>query len=267
MPLVKDMMGRMVKVPDFPGRILSLVPSQTELLFDLGLGPRIAGITKFCVHPENARISCTIIGGTKTIHYERLQEIKPDLIIGNKEENEELMIQHLEEKYPIWISDIYDLEDAWTMIHEIGRITNTVEKAQQIVQSAQESLRNIPPVANDNKLRAAYLIWKSPWMGVGRHTFIHSMLEVAGFENALGHLERYPELTDQDLKAINPDVVLLSSEPFPFTEKHHILLKALLPGASIYLVNGEFFSWYGSRLIQAPNYFLSLRKEISWDIW
>jgi len=256
------MMGRHLELPGPPGKIVSLVPSQTELLYDLGLGERIVGVTKFCIYPAHARREARVVGGTKQIHFDRVAALQPDLIIGNKEENEESMIRTLALDYPVWMSDIFHLEDALSMIAELGRITGTTEAARTLSHSIASSFNTLRP-PHGPAPRVAYLIWKDPWMGVGRDTFIDAMLRQAGFVNALSDYTRYPILDPSKLADARPDWILLSSEPYPFRKKHQEALQSLLPGVRALLVNGEYFSWYGSRLLKAPGYFQALRLQMA----
>ena len=250
-----DQMGRSVNVPEFPQRIISIVPSQTELLYDLGLDNEVVGITKFCIHPEDWRKSKTIVGGTKQVHFDLIDELKPDLIIGNKEENEEGFIKQLSEKYPVWMSDVFTLDDALDMIEMIGDITGRSRNAEGIVVDvlvAFEEIKELP-----NKGSVVYLIWNDPIMAVGKSAFINDMLKKAGFDNALSE-HRYPELSIERLIELKPDQLLLSSEPFPFKEKHLAYFSKALPKTKISIVDGGMFSWYGSRLIKSAEYFKGL---------
>jgi ABC-type Fe3+-hydroxamate transport system substrate-binding protein len=236
-----------------PKRIISLVPSQTELLFDLGLDEETIGITKFCVHPEEWFRSKTRVGGTKTINVDKIKELQPDLIIANKEENVKEQIESLSSIAPVWVSDIHNLEGALEMIRTIGRLTNRYEKAEIIAKLIQHRFDSLN-LSTKKKLNTLYLIWRKPWMSIGSDTFIHQMMHIAGLENVCKYLTRYPELTDEEIVKLNPDLVLLSSEPYPFKEKHIDELQQLLPGAKIMLADGEMFSWYGSRLLHTPAY-------------
>ena len=250
---VFDQMNRQVEVPYFPQRIISLVPSQTELLVDLGLSDRIVGVTKFCVHPKGFKEQKAIIGGTKNFHFDKIDALRPDLVIGNKEENYQEGIEQLAASYPVWVSDIYDLEDALRMMKEIGELTGTGEKCRKIVGAISIGFRADYPF----KGTAIYLIWQDPMIVVGKSTFIDQMLLKAGFENLIEE-ERYPEITAKDILRLNPDFILLSSEPYPFRDKHIAKYTQLFPEAKVKLVDGEIFSWYGSRLLQAPGYFRGL---------
>ncbi len=235
-------------------RIISLVPSQTELLFDLGLEERVVGITKFCVHPGHWRKSKTIIGGTKNIDVRKIKTLNPDLIIGNKEENDWDGIRELQHHFPVWISDVKDRSSALQMIEAIGKITDTELRGKSIIEQITSNFKSIQKVKS---LRALYLIWQNPWMAAGNDTFIHSMLFELGLINCVNE-PRYPSFDENQLKQLNPEVILLSTEPFPFTEKHKEQLTTIFPSAKVLLVDGEMFSWYGSRMRLAPDYFASL---------
>lgn len=243
MPIFKDQLNRKIEIPRIPERIISLVPSQTELLVDLGLGERLMGITKFCVHPKGLKKEKLIIGGTKNFHFGKIEKLQPDLIIGNKEENYKEGIEHLAQKYPVWMSDIYTLGDALDMMMGIGEITGKREEAKALVEKISKDFQNLPK----KNLTAVYLIWKDPLMAVGPNTFIHDMLSNIGVKNLI-QTPRYPETTIEELERLSPDILMLSSEPYPFKEKHLKELALLLPKTKVKIVNGEMFSWYGSRL-------------------
>ena len=249
-----DQLGDVIRLSGQPRRIISLVPSQTELLYDLGLDEEIAGITKFCVHPDSWLKTKPKVGGTKDLWFDRIDELLPDLIIGNKEENDRKAIEKLKARYPVWMSNVVTLEDALSMILVLGTITRKESNAEKINHRIREAFGNLKAKPLH---RVLYLIWKGPWMGAGKGTFIHSMMGELGLVNCLEE-ERYPELSNSTLRKLSPDVVLLSSEPFPFRQKHVHELQQLIPSAKITLVDGEMFSWYGSRLIQAPAYFNSI---------
>ncbi len=254
-----DQLGHPVTIPFPPRRIISLVPSQTELLADLGLGDKVVGITKFCIHPEHWLQTKTIVGGTKNFHFNEIDELRPDVIFGNKEENFEEGIGRLKEKYPVWMSDIISIKDSLSMILSIGEMTNKMAESKQIVSNIKNGLNSTGKVSGQSVL---YLIWRKPWMGAATNTFIHSLLDHLGFRNALEHETRYPELADEKIKALKPDYIFLSSEPYPFREKHIEELQTISPTSKIVLVDGEMFSWYGSRLIKAPPYFNSLIEKV-----
>ncbi len=260
---VTDQMGHAVNIPLAPQRIISLVPSQTELLFDLGLGDNIVGVTKFCIHPAEKVKSKTVIGGTKNFHFDTINALQPDLIIGNKEENYQEGILQLKGKYPVWLSDVTKLPEALAMIEQIGQITLTSILAERIIQQIASSLQKVNGYLN---IPTAYFIWRNPYLSVGQDTFIHHMMEICGMQNVFAYQQRYPEISEEQLRTVQPKLILLSSEPYPFREKHRKEFQRLCPGALIKLVDGELFSWYGSRLRHSAVYFNEIMKEINRDL-
>jgi ABC-type Fe3+-hydroxamate transport system substrate-binding protein len=235
------------------------VPSQTELLADLGLADSVVGITKFCVHPSDWRRRKTVVGGTKQLHLDRVRALKPDLIIANQEENDQYQVEELAKTFPVWVSKVTNLESALDMILRVGEICGKLPEAQLLgsaIDNSFDALSDFPV------LRAAYLIWRKPYMVSGGDTFIHAMMKRAGFANVFGEQLRYPEISIATLQQTDPAVILLSSEPFPFREKHLVELQEHCPRAVIKLVDGELFSWYGSRLLHSASYFLNLRQMI-----
>lgn len=257
-----DQIGNTIIPDSYPKRIISLVPSQTELLSYFGLEEEVVGITKFCVHPEAWFHTKTRVGGTKNVNFEKIAELKPDLIICNKEENKKSDVQFFTEKYEVWTSDIHNLDDAYRMIASLGEIVNKTKEAEQLISRIKINFEELNDNIGDG-LRALYLIWKDPFMAAGEDTFINCMMEKCNLVNVLKNKpERYPELTTEQIRDLNPDVILLSSEPYPFKEKHIQEFNLYFPGTLCVLVNGEYFSWYGSRLRDAPQYFMSLLKTL-----
>lgn len=258
-----DQMGQSVEVPEFARRIISLVPSQTELLFDLGLGDRVVGLTRFCIHPDDQVRKKERIGGTKDFDLEKIKALEPDLIIGNKEENYPEGIAALQKSFPVWMSDIYTLHDAYQMMIAIGDMTATELTARDLVAEIQNEFaalvrhRQLP-----DGLTAAYLIWRQPYMVAAHHTFIDYMMGILGVRNAFAGLSRYPEVTALHLTESQPDLIFLSSEPYSFADKHIAEFQQLCPRAKVMIVDGEMFSWYGSRLRQAAEYLSLLRDNI-----
>ena len=264
-------MGREVKLRETPRRIISVVPSQTELLFDLGLKEEVVGLTKFCVHPTEMFQSKPRIGGTKKLNFDKIEALQPDLIIGNKEENEKADIDGLEQLYPVWMSDIFTLQDALNMIVSVGELVGKPEVAFDLGQRIRNEFVALSQTAlSCAGKRVAYFIWRTPYMVAGHNTFIDHLLGTLGMQNVFsveeypplhaefGSLSRYPEVDLELLKAQEPELLLLSSEPYPFKDKHIAELQEALPNAEIRLVDGEMFSWPGSRLLLAPAYFKEL---------
>jgi ABC-type Fe3+-hydroxamate transport system substrate-binding protein len=263
-----DQTARTVILPVFPPRrIVSLVPSQTELLHALGLAEEVVSITKFCVHPAEWFKEKKRVGGTKTVNLEKVAALAPDLIIANKEENVREQIEALAARFPVWVSDVRDLRSALDMIGQVGAITNRAAAAHALVQQVEQAFAQHRPEPVLRRPRAAYFIWRKPYMVAGGDTFIHVMLQEAGFENVFAAENRYPEILPGRLAEYAPDVLLLSSEPYPFAEKHLEEFREICPSAQVVVVDGEMFSWYGSRLLLAPAYFQDLRKNACLDIF
>ncbi|MFT4834317.1 MAG: ABC-type Fe3+-hydroxamate transport system substrate-binding protein [Flavobacteriaceae bacterium] len=242
----QDQVGEDVELNFPPKRIISLVPSITEYLIDIGAP--VIGRTKFCVHPAEEVKEIQVIGGTKNFRLEAIDHLQPDLIIGNKEENYQEGIQALKSKYPVWISDIYTIHDALVMMKELALIVDKEANAKSIIQTVENRWQLIH--ASQTSKRVLYLIWRDPWMVAGKQTYIDSMLNHIGNTNACVQ-ERYPAMEDLDISNSDVDVIMLSSEPYPFRQKHIQELKELCPYASIQLANGEFYSWYGTRVLKA----------------
>ncbi|MFK7904958.1 MAG: helical backbone metal receptor [Chitinophagales bacterium] len=254
-----DQMGNQIPLKSSPKRIVSLVPSQTELLYDLGLREEVVGITKFCVHPQNWFKTKKRVGGTKNFHFDRIEALQPDLIIGNKEENVKEGIEALQESFPVWMSDIKTFSDALQMIEEVSVLVGKRKEGQKILQQIEADFADLQSFQTQKKSkRVAYLIWRKPYMAAGSGTFIDEMLGICGLENVLKEQERYPIVSIESLQNLSPELLLLSSEPYPFQTKHVEELQKLLPQTKILLVDGELFSWYGSRLTKAVPYFKKL---------
>jgi ABC-type Fe3+-hydroxamate transport system substrate-binding protein len=263
MPVYTDQLGRTLTLGHFPQRIVSIVPSQTELLFELGLEKEVVGITKFCVHPRSWFRTKPRVGGTKNLNLKIIADLRPDLIIGNKEENSKDQIEALEKHYPVWISDVKTLVHAQTMIWSVGEITGKVQAASLLKNEIENRFSAfLEKVPKSNNPKTAYLIWRDPYITAGGDTFISEMMKICGLSNIFEYANRYPEITEKDLLENGCRLLLLSSEPFPFKQQHAEELKKKLPQVRVMMVDGEIFSWYGSRLLKAPEYFARLLDEI-----
>lgn len=236
-----------------PKRVVSLVPSQTELLFDLGLDREVVGITKFCVHPEAWFRSKVRVGGTKKVDIGRVKGLMPDLVIANKEENTREDVEAIREFCPVWTSDIVTVEDALSMIVQLSALFRLEVQGCRLEIEIRESFRTIRPV----NMKAAYLIWKDPYMAAGGDTYIHEMMKLAGISNVFADRSRYPAVSLEEIAAVKPELILLSSEPYPFKMKHLEALSEIFIDSQVRLVDGEMFSWYGSRMNHFANYISS----------
>lgn len=255
-----DQLGNTLKFTSVPKRIVSLVPSQSEFLWDIGLREELVGITKFCIHPTEMFQLKERVGGTKKLSLEKIRRLKPDLIIGNKEENERSQIEELQKEFPVWMSDIFDFKDAIAMMNHLGTLLGKQKETQAITTQLNETLPTLKNSFPPKKV--AYFIWNKPYMLAATNTYVDSLLTFLGFKNAAEGFQRYPEVNAEQLKNINPDVCFLSTEPFPFEEKHIKELKELLQSTKIVIVDGEMFSWYGSRLLRLGDYLHRLKREL-----
>ncbi len=259
-----DQLGNKLLINFPPCRIVSLVPSQTEFLFDIGMNDEIVGVTRFCIHPSDKVRKREQIGGTKKFDIEKIRSLNPDLIIGNKEENYEEGITELSKHFPVWMSDVFTIRDSLDMMTELGRIVNRKGEAENLVNKIENGFASNPgKLKNGKKGRScAYFIWRKPYMVAAGNTFIDNMLQMFGMKNVFSGLDRYPEIEPQLLVELDPDYIFLSSEPYAFGEKHFNEFKAFAPKAKVILVDGEMFSWYGSRLKMAPAYFADLNSRL-----
>ncbi len=253
-----DQLGRPVQLNKTPKRIVSLVPSQTELIADLGLEAYLVGITKFCVHPAYLRKTKTIVGGTKQVHFDRIKSLAPELILCNKEENTKEMVCELEKIAPTHVSDVKTIKDNYSLIKMYADMLHCEEEGNKMIQAIKQARIDFSKNKTSPKT-VLYFIWKDPWMSVGRDTFIHEMLKENNFNNYCENKLRYPEIDLDKVKSGEiPDIIFLSSEPYPFKKQHQKALEVMFPDSTIVLVNGEYFSWYGSRLAKAYEYFKKL---------
>lgn len=258
----KDQIGRNISIPTSNFRIVSLVPSITELICDLGLRENLVGITKFCVHPENIRKEIKVVGGTKKVHISKIQDLHPNIILCNKEENTEEMILKLEKICAVHVSEVIEIKDVFDLINDYGKIFKIQIIAQKISDKLKLSIEQFQKKLDLSPKRVAYLIWKNPWMVAGSETFINTLLELNGWQNIFkSSPRRYPEIGLEELRSKKPDIVLLSTEPFPFSEKH-IFEIGEFTKAKIVIADGEYFSWYGTRLFQAFPYFHQLQSTL-----
>ncbi|WP_242203752.1 ABC transporter substrate-binding protein [Aestuariivivens insulae] len=257
---IKDQLQRTLHLNKIPKRIVSLVPSQTELLCDLGLETAVVGVTKFCMHPRDIRKKAAVVGGTKQVHFDKIKALKPDIILCNKEENTKAIVEACESICEVHVSDVNTIVDSLQLMEQYGQIFDCKKETSKLTNEIKNKVEDFKVFIKEKPvLNVAYCIWKNPYMVAANHTFINHMLELNKFKNVFDDLERYPEVNMQDRVA---DYILLSSEPFPFKEVHKREIQELCPNAKVVLVDGEQFSWYGSRLTKAFAYFKSLRLDL-----
>jgi ABC-type Fe3+-hydroxamate transport system substrate-binding protein len=233
-------------------RIVSLCPSLTELVFDLGLGDSLVGVTKFCVHPADRVRGIEKVGGTKTPKVERIAELAPELVLLNEEENRAEDAEALEAAgLACHISFPKTAIETAEMVRSIGEAVGRPDKAEDIARSIEDAARLVREESEGKSaVRYAYLIWREPLMSVSGDTFISDLLRLAGGENAfVDRPKRYPVVEARDLAAAGLDAVLLSTEPYPFQEKHvaEVSRHTGLAPEIFHIVDGEMLSWHGSR--------------------
>ena len=237
-------------------RIISLVPSLTESLLDFGI-PDIVGRTKFCIHPKDQVKDIEVIGGTKNIHLEKIRALKPDLILANKEENMKEQVEALMPDFKVWSTNIENIEVNYYFLKNLGNMFNQKEKAQAFNLKIYDIFNQYKL---NKRIKAAYLIWKKPYMTIGSDTFIHHLLQQLGFDNIFSEQKRYPVIEMQDLD--EAEIIMLSSEPYPFQEKHLEEFRAVYPDKKIIIVDGEAFSWYGTHIAKCETYYKELVTTI-----
>lgn len=261
MPAATDARGRRIGLEHSPQRIVSLVPSQTELLAYLGLDETVVGITRFCERPSHWREDKAIVGGTKAVDVERVRDLSPDLVLANHEENTKADVEALDEVAPVFVTKVKTVTGALDMIRTIGTLTDTTDQTSTLAGQIISRFSRLPDFA---PLKAAYLIWRDPYMTVGGDTFIHDVMNWGGFENAYVQKTRYPEVSLSTLAEADLDVVLCATEPFPFHQKEEFTaeLRNRLSDTPVEVVDGQLFSWYGPRLLDTPSYLKELRETL-----
>lgn len=258
---VTDQLGRIVTYQFPPKKIISLCPGITETLYALGLEKEIVGRTRYCIFPKETVEGAAIVGGTKEIQLEKIKALHPDLIIVEKEENTQEIVDSLEKFFSVYVHEVQSIEDAHRMIDDLGDICNRQSAATQLTNTIQERFQSLPHVGYK---RAAYVIWQNPYMVVGKDTYINSLLEKMGFLNPFtGFPGRYPSITQEDFLAANLDYVFLASEPFSFKEKHKKKFQQMLPNSQVMMIDGEMF-WYGGKMVEAATYFDEVFGE--WEL-
>jgi ABC-type Fe3+-hydroxamate transport system substrate-binding protein len=254
---VVDSLGREVRLSRTPRRIVSLVPSVTETLFALGLGPAVAGVTDYCVHPAEGVRWVPKVGGTKNPRLGEVLRLAPDLVIANREENRRRDVERLEAAgAPVFVTYARDVETAIREIELFGELGDRREGAAVIADAVREALRAAREARRRPAPRVVALVWRHPYMAVGGDTFAHALLVECGGENPFaGRDRRYPRLEEGEIAAAAPDVILLPTEPYAFGEAERRELAALdCPAARsgrIHVIEGELLSWYGPRMARA----------------
>jgi len=263
---LRDSAG-VLHAPAPAARIVSLVPSITELLFDLGLGPRVVGRTGFCVHPEPAVRAVPKVGGTKDVKLGDLRALRPSHVIVNVDENEATTVHALRTFVPhIVVTHPNAPEDNLTLYALLGALFGAEERAQALGEALQREL-DLCRRSDWPHERVLYLIWKDPWMTIAADTYIARTLARVGWDVTTGPggwagAARYPLVDDIVTAATDVDRVLLSSEPFLFTEAHAAAVRPRVR-PPVQLIDAQMTSWYGSRAVRGLAYLRTLRRAVS----
>ena len=263
---LKDAAGTLHAPAQGTTRIVSLVPSITELVCDLGLASQLVGRTGFCIHPKDTVRAIPKVGGTKTVNLEKVRALEPTHVILNIDENEKETAEALRKFVPhLIVTHPLAPLDNLALYRLIGAIFGRREESEVLCirfQTAHDSLA----AAKSIQRKTLYLIWKDPWMTVSRDTYISRTLALAGLETLPAWAAaRYPEFSLDDAWLAEADVVLLSSEPYMFRERHVADLAGLpaFAGKPVRLIDGEMTSWYGSRAIEGLAYLREFRRSIA----
>jgi len=241
-------------------RVISIVPSISWYLYDLIDPNSIVGISKFCEIPDTIHSNPIRVGGTKTPKIDKIRQLKPDLIVVNKEENTKDAVDELAKDFDVYLTDVFDLPSMFQMMLELGVLCNQQEIAENWISKITVAYKNYKlELAIEKKVKIAYLIWKDPYMAAGKNTFIHSFLSSTGFINCFESLDRYPIVNAEMILREKPNAILLSSEPYPFNSSHFEAFQ----NTPCILVDGKMFSWYGSYLFKSFSYLNALNGKLN----
>ena len=252
---VLDVRGRAFYFSEPPRRVISLVPSLTETLFDLGAGESVIAITDFCIFPPD--LALPRVGGTKNPRVDEIRALAPDLVHMNLEENLRRHAEAIEGFAPVFVSEPKSVEDVIALIGQLGAMHEGRERAAELAEEMRAQLRAMPKRA----FTFACPIWKNPWMWCGGDTYVSRLVEAAGGTNVLAARERYPQLALEDVLAMKPDLMFLPDEPYPFSGEDAVGLRGHAVSGSMNPMTskprnqltvigpfpGHLFTWHGTR--------------------
>lgn len=252
----RDASGALVVLPASPTRIVSLVPSLTELCFDLGLEDRMAGATIFCTEPRDRVSRLPRVGREKDPDLGRIRSLAPDLVLANVEENRREVVEALRaEGVAVWVVYPRSVAEGIVLVRELGEMTGAGSTGAALAARLEARLAQVVArTAARPRARVFCPIWRNPYMTVARDTYVHDMLSVCGGDNVFGHRStRYPTVTLEEVAAARPEVVLLPDEPYRFRPVHLADLEPLaetpaLRAGRVHFVDGKLLSWYGTRI-------------------
>ena len=262
---IEDALDRPLSVREHPTRIVSLVPSVTELLFDLGAGDRVVAVSRYCSEPAHALASLLRVGGQKDPDVAGLLALAPDLVLAVKEENLARDIASIERAgVPVYVADVRSLEDAVALVGEICDVVDGEARAADAIRTrVQAGIAEARRLAAGLSVRLFCPVWRDPLIGISSDTFMGDLLAACGAELVLAgrpqdhHGHRYPKVTLAELRAARPDAILLPTEPYPFTERDVAELSSIAPAA---IIDGKLLQWYGARTAGIPHVVAILRR-------
>jgi ABC-type Fe3+-hydroxamate transport system substrate-binding protein len=256
---VVDALGRSLTIGRRPERIISLVPSLTEALFAFGLEQEIMGVTRFCVEPRRGVAGKTRVGGTKAVDIAKIKALEADLVIASAEENSPAdMAQLIDHGCPVFVTMAASVQSAIDLLRQLATITGTTVAARPIIEGAKEALAFVQAAAAGlERLRVFCPIWRNPYMTCSRATYMADVIAVCGGRNVFDERpERYPKVELAEMAALDPQVILLPSEPYRFTKRHKADFRAFaevtaVQNGHIFLIDGRMLTWYGPRIARS----------------
>jgi len=265
MIVVQDQLGKEHQFEQMPKRIVCLVPALTETLFDLGLEDELVGITTSCSHPYHLRVTKTTVGGPKQVDVDQIKLLQPDVIIGNKEENSAEDIARLQAICPVWMADVQTLDQNFQLLERLGQLFNKRTEASKWIDKIRFAQKDFMAFVSDKTAyKTAYFMGREPFIVAGGATFIQELLTINQFENVYaGREEQYPEVEVRKIRIQgDPELVFLPSIPYPFEEEHAFEIGRFTHHGKTVFVDGEMFSWYGTHVHKAFDYFKQIHNRL-----
>jgi ABC-type Fe3+-hydroxamate transport system substrate-binding protein len=264
---VRDDLGDEVVLTEIPRRIVSLVPSMTETVIDLGAADRLVGITRYCVHPAEVVARIPRVGGTKGFSFEKIASMKPDLVLANKEENRKHHVERLRKTYRVFVSHPRTVEEAVGMVRSIGALTGRSVEASEFAASCDRVLASLEPSVVEPSLRTLCMIWREPWMAAGADTYMNALLARVGFDNVFAPADgHYPKTTLAEIVERKPDVIILPDEPYAFgaENKEHMerYVKDHGGAARAVLFDGSLLTWFGTRTLKGLQAVYEAKRQL-----
>ena len=254
--IIKDQLKRKITIRYPINKIVSLVPSITQTLYDFGLESKVIGITKFCPQGDEEKYKKICIGGTKNINIDKITQIDPDIILSDQEETPERIVKKISLHMPIWLSRVTNMEYNIEFMYNLNEILPCTNKIYKHLMSIEDKIKSIKQIGKNSSFLC--LIWKDPYMAAASSTYISSFISNFGFNNSISHLKRYPKISLEEIKTMAPEWIFLPDEPYAFNEENKKTLQKILPKSKVITLIGKHLSWYGSLSYTAIDYFTSL---------